>query len=133
VAIAVWKGAYTNQVIKKTKEFTVNVPTADLLDKVWLAGTKSGKKVDKVSLLKLTMEPGKKVKAPVIGECAAHLECKLVKSLDVGECTLFVGEVLAAYADEELFKKGTWNLKKAKLPLHMGGKSFAIAEKTVKP
>ncbi|MCD6409581.1 MAG: flavin reductase family protein [Candidatus Verstraetearchaeota archaeon] len=124
VAISLWRESYTNELIKKTKEFTVNIPPAKLLKQVWIAGTKSGKKVDKIKLAGFAPQPSRKVKPPVIAECIAHMECKLSQAVEAGECTLFIGEVVEVYADEELFKKGMWSLEKAELLLHAGGKLF---------
>ena len=133
IAVALGSESYTSQLIKESGEFTVNIPDERLLRALWICGTKSGRDVDKFKLAGLTPRPAKRVKAPIIGECAAHLECKLGSQLETGECTIFVGEVLEAYCEEELFKNGVWNIEKISLPMHMGGRLFAIPTKIVKP
>lgn len=52
---------------------------------------------------KLTYLSAKTVKAPIIKECIAHLEYKLYKQIPAGDHTLFISEIQAAYADENLF------------------------------
>ncbi|MCD6592440.1 MAG: flavin reductase, partial [Thaumarchaeota archaeon] len=84
-------------------------------------------------LAKLTPAPARKVRSPIISECIAHLECKLENTVEAGECIIFIGEVLEAYASEEFFKNGVWDVKAISLPLHLGGSWFAIPGRVVKP
>ena len=133
IAIALGSESYTSQLIKESGEFTVNIPDERLIKAVWICGTMSGRSVDKFKLAGLTPRPAKKVKAPIVDECVAHLECKLSSQLEAGECIIFVGEVLEAYCEEELFKNGIWNIEKVALPMHMGGRLFAIPMRIVKP
>ena len=123
IAVSLWKGGYTHKLVEETGEFTVNVPSSKLLRAVWIAGTKSGRRVDKVKLTGLKLSPAKKVKAPIVEECLGHLECKLEKSVDAGECKIYVARVLAAYAEEGLFKEGVW-AENVDVLLHLGGKLF---------
>jgi flavin reductase (DIM6/NTAB) family NADH-FMN oxidoreductase RutF len=131
IALALWREGYTHSLIEETKEFTINVPSASLLKQVWIAGTKSGRKVDKITLTKLKLVPAKKVKPPVIEECMGHLECRLLSSMKAGECNIYVGEVVEAYADESLFKKGVWT-EDANILLHSGGKFFTTPKASFK-
>jgi flavin reductase (DIM6/NTAB) family NADH-FMN oxidoreductase RutF len=96
---------YSYELITKTKEFVINVPTKDIEEKVMFCGSCSGRTVDKFKETGLTAVPAKRVKAPWIKECILHLECKLVDTKSYGDHTLLLGEVLAAYADKEAFNK----------------------------
>lgn len=133
MAVALGSESYTSQLIKESGEFTVNIPDERLLKALWICGTKSGRSVDKFNLTGLTPRPAKRVKAPIVAECVAHLECRLSSQLETGECTIFVGEVLEAYCEEELFRNGVWDIEKIALPMHMGGRLFAIPSKLIKP
>ena len=104
LGISIWKGSYTHELLKEIPEFTANIPDLSLLKQVVTAGTKSGRKVDKVKLMKITLEPSRRVKPPIIKECIGHLECVVADKVDVGECTLFIGRILEAYANEDCFK-----------------------------
>lgn len=64
--------------LRKTKECVIAIPAVDLLDKVVGIGTCSGTDTDKFEKFKLTPVPGKHVKAPLIKECVANIECKVV-------------------------------------------------------
>jgi len=124
---------HSYKLIKETKEFVVNIPTMKLVKETLFCGRKSGKEFDKFKETKLTPLPAKTVKAPIIKECKAHLECKLYKQIPAGDHTLFVGEILAAYADEKAFTN-KYNLQKTKLIFHVGGNEFTtLTTKTVSP
>lgn len=131
VALALWRKGYTHGLIEEVKEFTVNVPPSSLLKQVWIAGTKSGRRVDKIALTGLKLAPAKKVKPPVVEDCIGHLECRLTSFTRVGECNLYVGEVVEAYAVENLFKEGVWS-EEAGVLLHSGGKVFTTPRASFK-
>jgi len=67
-------------------------------------GTHSGRTTDKLCKTGLTLIPAQKLSTPLIKEGYAHLECKLVKGMSLGDHTLFVGEVVAVSADENAFQ-----------------------------
>lgn len=75
----------------------------------------------------------KTVKAPIIKECIAHLECKRYKQIPAGDHTLFISEIQAAYADENLFGD-EHDLEKAKLIFHLGDNEFTtISTEVITP
>ncbi len=123
LGVSVGHRRYTNKLIKEFKEFVVAVPTIELLRDVWLAGSVSGAKEDKISKLKLTLVNSRKVRVPSIKECQANLECKVVKEVEVGDHTFFVGEIVdASYGDA--FKGGRADLS-YRFILHASfGKNF---------
>lgn len=125
--ICLGKGGYTSELIRQTEEFVINIPTDKLMKAINVCGTKSGREIDKAKLAHLTYEPAKKVKVPTIKECIGHLECKLNRRIDGGECNIFIGEIVSAYADEKYYKN-MW-LEKARIPLHLGGENFAYPVK----
>ncbi|MCX8187097.1 MAG: flavin reductase family protein [Nitrososphaeria archaeon] len=133
IAIAIGRESYTNELIKESGEFTVNILGQEYLEAIWICGTRSGRNIDKFRLANLTLEPARRVKPPIIKECAAYLECKLHNYVDSGECTIFIGEVLDAYASKEVFSKDGWNIEKIGLPLHLGGRLFTIPREIIQP
>jgi len=88
--------------------------------------------MDKFELAGITPAPAKRVKPPIISECVAHLECKVHEQVEAGECEIFIGEVLEAYCSEELFENGIWSVERTSLPLHLGGRFFAIPQQIIK-
>jgi flavin reductase (DIM6/NTAB) family NADH-FMN oxidoreductase RutF len=103
---AIGKEAYSSELITKTKEFVVNVPLANLKREIYYCGTHSGYQVNKFKGAGLTALPARKLRAPIIDECVAYMECKVVKQVETGDKNLFIGEVIEAYADEEIVGGG---------------------------
>jgi flavin reductase (DIM6/NTAB) family NADH-FMN oxidoreductase RutF len=88
---------YSFAALRKNKECVIAVPTVDLLDEVVGIGTCSGADTDKFARFGLTPVPGRFVKAPLIKECLANIECRVMDI--VGKHNLVVLEGLAAYLD----------------------------------
>jgi len=133
VVLSIAPKRHSYRMIEETGEFVVNIPTMEIVNQSLFCGRISGAKVDKFKDAPLTPTPAKKVKAPIIKECVAHLECKLVQKIATGDHTLFVGEILAAYVNKEIFSQ-TYDVKKAKHIFHMGADDFVtISEEVVTP
>lgn len=106
IACAIGRGAYSRELIAGGGDFVVNVPPKGLKAKVYLCGSRSGRDVDKFKQTGLTARPARQVKAPVIGECVAFMECIVRQEIEAGDKVIFVGEVVEAYADETLAPSG---------------------------
>ena len=124
VGIGIGKKRYTYELIKRGKEFVIAVPDFKLLKDVWIAGTRSGRSVDKRELLSLTFTKSKKVKVPSIEECLANIECRVVKEVEIGDHTLFVGEIVDVSFKEKVFGEGKPDVKAADFILHVAGNEF---------
>lgn len=122
VLICIVKEWYTSELINDSKEFIINIPDYSMIKEIMLAGTLSGRRIDKLMKMGLKVSKAKVVKAPIIEKCIAHIECKLIKKVEAGESYIFIGKVLAAYADENYFDK-RWK-DKAKIPLHLADDKF---------
>lgn len=88
---------YSFAALRRTKECVIAIPTVDLVDRVVGIGTCSGADTDKFARFKLTAMPGKVVKAPLIKECLANIECKVVDL--VRKHNIVVLEAVAAHID----------------------------------
>jgi len=93
----IWTANHSFEMIKKSKECVINVPTEDIATTVVHIGNCSGREVDKFKAFKLTAIQGEKVKAPLIQECYANFECKLVDSSLINKYSLFIFEVTKAH------------------------------------
>lgn len=124
IGICIGKKRYTYELIKRGKEFVIAVPDFKLLKDVWIAGTRSGRSVDKRELLSLTFTKSKKVKVPSIGECLANIECRVVREVEIGDHVLFVGEVVDASFKEEAFRGGKANVEAIDFLLHVANNEF---------
>lgn len=124
VAISVGRSRYTHECITRNKEFVLNLPTMDILKEVWLAGTLSGRDVDKFEKTGLTPEESIAVKTPSVKQCVAHLECKLIDSKEAGDHTIFIGKVVATICKIEAVKDGVLDISRIKPVMHLGGSFF---------
>ena len=96
---AITTGAWNHSfaALRKNMECVIAIPTVDLLDTVVGIGTCSGTDTDKFAKFKLTPLKGKIVKSPLIKECLANLECKVVDI--VKKHNIVVLEAVAAHMD----------------------------------
>jgi flavin reductase (DIM6/NTAB) family NADH-FMN oxidoreductase RutF len=99
VGCVISNGNYTFEVLRATGECVLNVPTVALAKKVVACGNVSGESVDKFKTIGLTPVPGSIVKAPLIAECYANLECKVVDRKLATKYNFFVLEVVQAGID----------------------------------
>jgi flavin reductase (DIM6/NTAB) family NADH-FMN oxidoreductase RutF len=76
ITTGAWNHSYA--ALRKRRECVIAIPGADLLDKVVGIGTCSGADTDKFSRFKLTRAPASQVGAPLVRECLANLECKVI-------------------------------------------------------
>ena len=102
VGLAIVPSRYSHGLIEASGEFTVNIPTADMVREVDRCGTVSGRRHDKFAYSGLTPLPSTKVKPPIIAECPVNLECTLIDITRAGDHDLFRGEVVAQHVDEAI-------------------------------
>jgi flavin reductase (DIM6/NTAB) family NADH-FMN oxidoreductase RutF len=109
VAAVIAADTFTRKLVEASGEFVVNVPTVAMARAVYAAGQVSGDEVDKFAANGFATGPASTVGAPLIEGCAAWLECKVIPEPGMRErYDLFVGEVVAAWADAASFVNGVW-------------------------
>lgn len=84
------------ELLRKSRECVINLPTTALLDAVVGIGTTSGSEVDKFERFGLTSEAVEGVDAPAVRECHAHFVCRLHDDSLVDKYHFFIWEVVAA-------------------------------------
>jgi len=106
-AFAITTGAWNHSyaALRKSRECVIAVPAVDLIDQVVGVGTCSGADTDKFEKFGLTPVKAKQVGAPLIRECLANLECKVVDI--VSKHNIVVLEAVAAYFDQSRKEKRT--------------------------
>jgi len=83
--------------LRKNRECVIAIPAIDLLDTVIGIGTCSGADTDKFARFHLTPVPAKRVRPPLIKECLANIECKVIDIIK--KHNIVVLEAVAAYTD----------------------------------
>ena len=91
--------------LRKHRECVIAIPTVDLLDKVVGIGTCTGADTDKFSKFELTPVRAKLVNPPLIKECLANIECKVIDMIK--KHNIVVLEGVAAYLDTAHKEKRT--------------------------
>jgi len=104
-AITTGSWNYSYAALRKYRECVIAIPTVDLIDKVVGVGTCSGADTDKFEKFRLTPIKGKHVKPPLIKECLANIECKVIDI--VKKHNIVVLEGVYAYFDSSRKEKRT--------------------------
>jgi len=123
IACVISNRNYSFDLLRKSKECVLNIPTREIAKQVVGCGNSSGRTVDdKFKKFKLTPAPAVTVRAPLIEECYANLECKVVDTRLVNKYNLFFLEVQKAWVAP---------LKKYPATLHHFGRGrFMVAGRT---
>jgi flavin reductase (DIM6/NTAB) family NADH-FMN oxidoreductase RutF len=115
---------YSFEALKKTRECVINVPTVELAKKVVGCGNTSGRDVDKFKKFGLTASAASSVRAPLIDECYASLECKVIDTKLVTQYGIFILQVVKAWIDP--------SNKHPRTIHHQGKGKFAVDGETIK-
>jgi flavin reductase (DIM6/NTAB) family NADH-FMN oxidoreductase RutF len=97
VGCYIWDENHSFSLIRRSKECVINIPTVDLIDTVIGIGNAHGGKGDKFEEFGLTPVRASKVAAPLIAECYANFECRLVDGSRINRYGLFIFEVVKAH------------------------------------
>jgi flavin reductase (DIM6/NTAB) family NADH-FMN oxidoreductase RutF len=113
VSVAIRPTRYTLKGIQ-TKEFSVNVPSTNLVKETDYCGIVSGATVDKVSVCKFKIFYGKLKNAPLIEQFPVNLACTVEHSLELGSHNLIIGRVEETQVNEECLTDGKPDIRKIK-------------------
>ncbi len=127
ISVSVNKRHYTGAGIKENGTFSVNIPSTQMVQVTDYCGLVSGKDIDKSALFKTFY--GELKTAPMIEQCPANMECRVIQTVDLGSHEIFIGEIAATYCNEECLTpgKGEDLLKVNPILFSMtGGRYFAV-------
>jgi flavin reductase (DIM6/NTAB) family NADH-FMN oxidoreductase RutF len=110
LAVGLNKSHYTPAGIRKNKTFSVNFPSTVMVEQTDYCGLVSGRNTDKSSLFDIFY--GELKTAPMIKSCHLCLECKLFDIYEMPSNDLFIGEIMAGYADANCLIEGKLDLHK---------------------
>lgn len=96
---------YSYAALRKFRECVIAIPTVDLIDQVVGVGTCSGADTDKFAKFRLTPVKGKRVRSPLIKECVANIECRVVDIIRRHDIVVLEG--VAAYLNSSRKEKRT--------------------------
>jgi len=108
ITIAVSPSRYTFKLLTEgVQEFTINIPSSKIADTINITGSLSGRDIDKFKETGLETIEGKRTKVPTLKDSVLTYECKIVHSCKSGSMAshhLFFGQILTAYASNEIIK-----------------------------
>jgi flavin reductase (DIM6/NTAB) family NADH-FMN oxidoreductase RutF len=110
VMVTLNKDHYTNAGITENGTFSINIPSAGLVEKVDYCGIVSGRKIDKSAIFGTFY--GNLKTAPMIKECPFNVECRLIQTVELPMEQLFIGEIVAAYSEEQYLTDGLPDMAK---------------------
>jgi flavin reductase (DIM6/NTAB) family NADH-FMN oxidoreductase RutF len=134
VAVVLDKSTYTRKLIEAEGTFALSIPAAQIVDETFAVGNISGlnedgTELDKFARYGLGAFASEKISAPLVVGCVGWLECVRIPEPHI-ETTydLFLGEVVAAWADSRVYVDGRWNLENPKLRTlhHVAGGFFLM-------
>jgi flavin reductase (DIM6/NTAB) family NADH-FMN oxidoreductase RutF len=123
VACVVSDRNHSYALLRASRECVLNIPTGKLAKAVTGCGNCTGAKVDKFSRFGLSRRRAEQVCAPLIDECYASLECRVVDTRMVRKYSLFVLEVVQAWVDPKVRSPRTLH--------HRGFGRFMVAGKAI--
>ena len=118
---------HTAQNVLATSEFVVNVVPfdRDILERVQVAAMPFPKGVNELTVAKLTAIPSRIVKAPRVGECRSHFECRLEWTKQWFETRLtIVGRVVAASVDRDCIDGDGYVIHDKLMPCQYAGQAY---------
>lgn len=101
VMVMVRQSRFTHDLLQKTAEFTVTVPSGDMKKALGFCGSKSGRDMDKLAAVGLGTVPGKVTATPVVDCAGVHYECRIVYRHDAPTTELTAENVMRWYSDED--------------------------------
>lgn len=98
VGCVIASGNHSFEMVRRSGECVINLPTTALTGQVVGIGNCSGAEIDKFERFGLTADKAEKVNAPLIRECPANFECRLADDSLIDKYNFFIWEVVHAHA-----------------------------------
>jgi flavin reductase (DIM6/NTAB) family NADH-FMN oxidoreductase RutF len=112
ISLGMGKTHHTNIGIRENKTFSVNILSQDLIIEADYVGLVTGSKVDKSEVFETFF--GELQTAPLIQNCPLSMECRLFDTYELKTHDVFIGEIVATYADEAVLTDDKVDLAKVK-------------------
>ena len=110
LSIGLGKVHYSNSGIKENRNFSICLPSEDLMVETDYCGIMTGKKTDKAALFDVFY--GSLETAPMIRQCLVNMELRLHDVLDFPNHDIFIGELVETYADDAVLTEGIVDISK---------------------
>lgn len=121
---------YSHEILRENGEFVINLTTKALVRAADLCGMKTGRKIDKFTVCKLTPEYRDGFSVPAIAEAPLSLDCRVTDVIPLGSHDMFMADIVSVRVDEALLDgEGKLCLDRAALCAYSHGEYFALGER----
>ena len=110
IGICVNKKNASHEAIIDTREYSINLPSVDMVELTDYTGLVSGKRIDKSGLFEVFY--GDLKAAPMIVNCPLSIECKVAQTVDLPTNSFFIANIVNIYSEEEFITDGNPDYKK---------------------
>jgi flavin reductase (DIM6/NTAB) family NADH-FMN oxidoreductase RutF len=122
LGVSLTPSSCTSRYLAQTGEFALCIPDVSLIAEVHFCGTHHGHSYDKLRIMELQSIRARKVSPLLIKNCIGYLECVVRERQHQGDHLFYIGEVVTALVEQDLFDNG-WNLEAQTLH-HLGGSLY---------
>lgn len=130
LSISIRPSRYSHKIISRVRDFVINIPGEDLLDKADFCGIASGGSTDKFKACGFTKLDSEEISSPGIEECPVNIECMVIRDIKLGAHDMFIGEVAAVHVDADLLDEdGGIDYKKARPIVYNLGEYWNLGKK----
>ena len=127
--ISVRPSRYSYEILKKHREFVINLPSKDLARAVDYAGIYTGKKVDKWEKCSLTKQKSDKVDTPTVAECPIAIECRITEIIPMGSHDVFMADIVSVSCHEDIIDaEGKMHFERADLLAYAHGQYYELGK-----
>ncbi len=112
IGICVNKNNASHDAIIDTGEYSINLPSVNIVELTDYTGLVSGNRVDKSDLFEVFY--GELKAAPMISDCPLSIECKLSQTVDLPTNSFFIADIVNIHIEEQFLTDGTPDMKKIK-------------------
>jgi len=125
---------YTYELIKKEREFVVNIPNHKMGNMILNCGKKSGRNCDKFVEFGIDSMESETLVAPSLYNCLAHLEFEFEKEIEIEKGSIIIARCTGVRTLEETFINGAWNFKNKNVVFlqHMEKNIFSATNESIK-
>jgi len=102
VMVGIVPTRYSYRMVKESGCFVVNLVDKKYKGTFDYLGSHSKRDADKLAVMDVRLQDGKKVKASILTDCPVNIECMVVNSLVTGSHEMFIGKVEYVHADIRL-------------------------------
>lgn len=128
--ISVRKERFSYDLIKKSREFVLNLTTEELAKATDFCGVRSGRDMNKFEVMGLERQSATEVSCPLLSDSPVNLECKVTDIVELGSHDMFIADIVAVDVAKDLVDENKkLNLDRAKLITYSHGEYFKLGDK----